>query len=272
MRVRSSFSRAVLALLLAQPIVALNGGTRAEENAVSITTGDGEKDVEPRRLHGRSRWQVHREVVEVRVPKPANDDDSGSDDSKTTLSTSTTTSSDLAATTSPNTWVAVQHVTGTAYTTVTCMTPKTVATSACSYINDKQTTCVSTSAVIPTCLPGMLCAFSDTTGAVSCMKKSGIDASGIVVVAVFGLGVAIAVVTICSMCCRERRQNKVARRAAEARLEMLAARELKKKTAMVEVAAAGGTGGAYAPLVNAAEAHELSGAAPVHPQEQRYGD
>ncbi|ROW14103.1 hypothetical protein VPNG_04143 [Cytospora leucostoma] len=272
MRVQSSFSTAVLALLLAQPIVALNGGIRAEENAVSITTGNGENDVEPRRLHGRSRWQVHREVVEVRVPKPANgDDDSGSGDAKTTLSTSTTTSSSLAATTSPNTWVAVQHVTGTAYTTVTCMTPKTVATSACSYINDKETTCVSTSAVVPTCLPGMLCSFSGTTGAVSCMRKSGIDASGFVVVGVFGLGVAVAVVTICSMCCRERRQTRAARRAAEAKLEMLAAKEL-KKTSMVEVAGAGGAGGAYAPLVNAADAHGPSGAAPVHPQEQRYGD
>lgn len=54
MRVQSGFTMAVLALLLAQPIMALNGAILAEETAVPITTGNGETDFEPRRLHGRS--------------------------------------------------------------------------------------------------------------------------------------------------------------------------------------------------------------------------
>lgn len=269
MRVPSKYVTAVLALLLAHPVIAANWGPEA-------VAGDGEDNVDlrARMLHGRSRWRVHEEVVQVRAPATddtTTDDDSNADDAQTTLSTSTTSDA-LATTTSQNTWVMVEHVTGTSYSTVTCMTPTTVATKACSYINDKTTTCASTTAVIPTCVPGMLCSFSQDTGAVSCATKGGMQPSGFVVVAVLGLAATVATTAISIMCCRDHRSRKATKKAAEVRAAMLAAGEVKKAPPRVEVAEVGARGGDHVPLMssgpNTFAAIQVTGIA----QEQRYGD
>lgn len=169
-----------------------------------------ESNIELRKLRARHGLRTIREVVEVRTAQ-ADDDDNDNDSAGTTLATvairdETTT----AAPTSINTWVMVQHLTGTTYTTVTCMTPATVATSACSYINDAEdTACVATTAVIPSCVPGMMCAFSKSNGSVRCAQTGGMDTAGIVVAGILGVAAAIAVTTICTMCCRERRKHKI---------------------------------------------------------------
>lgn len=270
MRVSSKFATVVLALLLAQPVISSSQGPQALVASNSSVSDTGENTAEPRRFHGRSRWRVLEEVVEVRSPRPDDKDD------KTTLTTSTTTTSNtLATTTSPNTWVVVQHVTGTSYSTVTCMTPTTVATSACSYINDKTTTCAATSAVVPTCVPGMLCYFSQTNGAVSCAHKGGMQLSGFIVVGVLGLAAAAAFTAITVMCCQERRARKAVRKSAEVRAAMMAASEAKKapRVDVVEV----GRGG-YATLKGAVpdgdEAPDAYDGAvdSGRGQEQRYGD
>lgn len=140
MRVSSRFTTAILAMLLAQPVLSANLEIKAGEVRDSVAVAKDNDSVDLRRaLHGRNRWRVHEEAVEVRASvskkasrvrdttntddatsdsdttsdSAADNDDSNADDAQTTLQTS------IAAMTSPNTWVMVQHVTGTSYSTVT---------------------------------------------------------------------------------------------------------------------------------------------------------
>lgn len=215
-------------------------------------------DLELRHLRGRRGLRTIREVIEVRA---AQNDDSDSDSTSSSTSTSTsegttlsTSSTQTAATTAPsttNTWVMVQHLTGTTYTTVTCMTPTTVATSACSYINDAEdTSCVATSAVIPSCVPGMMCAFNKSNGNVRCAQTGGMNTSGIIVAIILGVFAAIAVAVLLFMCCRERSKHRKDRRAAEAQAALAAAAEAKK--APRAVTAMGSSD--YAPLMGGDDA------------------
>ncbi|ROW05027.1 hypothetical protein VSDG_00650 [Cytospora chrysosperma] len=275
MRVPSKFATAVLAMALAQPVMTANWEPEAPAPAGN---DEDSVDLRPRVLYGRSRWQVREEIVQIRAPATDDttttdnddDDDSNADDAQTTLSTSTTSDA-LATTTSQNTWVMVQHVTGTSYSTITCMTPTTVATSACSYVNDKTTACASTTAVIPTCVPGMLCSFSQDNGAVSCVTKGGMHPSGFIVVAVLGLAAAVATTVISILCCRDHRSRKAVKKAAEARAAMLAAAEV-KKAPRVEVAELGGKRGDHVPLMGSGPNTSAATQVPGIAQEQRYGD
>lgn len=202
-------------------------------------------NVELRHLRGRNGLRTIREVVEVRAAQ--NNDDSES----TTLSTSATRDATTAAPSTTNTWVMVQHLKGTTYTTVTCMTPTTVATSACSYINDADgTTCVATNAVIPTCVPGKKCAFNQSNGSVRCATTGGMGVGGIIVGSVLGVGAAVSISILCFMCCRERNKNKRDRRAAEAQAALAAAAEAKRAPRAVT----GMGGGDYVPLMGAGDA------------------
>ncbi|KUI68102.1 hypothetical protein VM1G_03660 [Cytospora mali] len=273
MRISSKFATAVLALLLAHPVVTSNGGPQAEELQGSITTDNAENNGKLRRqLHGRSRWQLHEEVVEVRSPLP---DDINANEAKTTLSTSTTANNVLAARTSSNTWVMIQHVTGTTYSTVTCMTPTTVATKACSWINDKTTACQSTTAVVPTCLSEKICYFSQNNGELSCVPRGGMPASGFAVVGVMGIAVAVAVTSITIMCCRDHRARKSMKQAAEAKAAMMAAKAAARKPPRVEVSEMGAVGGDHVPLMSAAGSSNTFAAMPMpgsNAQQHRYGD
>ncbi|KAK2614144.1 hypothetical protein N8I77_000996 [Diaporthe amygdali] len=208
-------------------------------NSCKMNSDSEESNLELRRLHGLHGLRTIREVVEIRA--------AAGDDDKTTLSTSKTSDITAAASTT-NSWVMVNHVKGTTYTTVTCMTPTTVATSACSFINDADDTqCVATTAVIPTCLPGLMCSFSQTNGAVRCATRGGMDTGGFIVAGVLGVAVALSVATVCFMCCRERRAHKRDRRAAEAQAALAAVDEAKKASR----AGTGMAGGDYVPLMGA---------------------
>lgn len=213
------------------------------------TNSDSEgSNIELRQLRGRHGLRTIREVVEVRAAQNKDEKDS----EKTTLATLAIRDTTTAEPTSTNTWVMVQHLKGTTYTTVTCMTPTTVATSACSFINDaEETTCVATTAVIPSCVPGMKCGFSQTSGSVRCATTGGMGVGGIIVGSVLGVAAAVAIITLCSMCCRERNKQKKDRRAAEAQAALAAAAAAKRApraaTAMAE-------GGDYVPLMGAGDA------------------
>lgn len=177
------------------------------------------------------------------------------DNAGTTLATVAIRDEATPAPTSTNTWVMIQHLTGTTYTTVTCMTPTTVATSACSFINDaEETTCVPTTAVVPSCVPGMMCAFNKGNGSVRCAQTGGFGTGGFVVSGVLGVAAAIAVSTLCFMCCRERSAHKRDRRAAEAQAALAAAAEAKKASSRAATGMA--TGGDYAPLMGAGGGRE----------------
>lgn len=233
------------------------------------TSSDSEEsNIELRKLRARHGLRTIREVVEVRTAQA--DDDNDNDSAGTTLATvairdETTT----AAPTSINTWVMVQHLTGTTYTTVTCMTPATVATSACSFINDAEdTACVATTAVVPSCVPGMMCAFNKSNGSVRCAQTGGMDTSGIVVAGILGVAAAIAVTTICTMCCRERRKHKRDRRAAEAQAALAAAAEAKKASSRAATGMAGSSD--YVPLMGASGAERPGQANPFTGGQQYY--
>lgn len=212
------------------------------------TNSEGEgSNIELRQLRSRHGLRAIREVVEVRTAQ--NDDDNGE---KTTLATLAIRDTTTAAPTSTNTWVMVQHLKGTTYTTVTCMTPTTVATSACSFINDAdETACVATTAVVPSCVPGMKCGFSQTNGSVRCATTGGMGVGGIIVGSVLGVAAAISIITLCSLCCRERNKHKRDRRAAEAQAALAAAAEAKRAPRAATGMAAGGD---YVPLMGAGDA------------------
>ncbi|KAL1860529.1 hypothetical protein Daus18300_009161 [Diaporthe australafricana] len=204
-----------------------------------------ENNVELRQQqHGRpGSLRAIREVVEVRAAAAA-----AADEEKTTLATSATPDVTAAAGTSTNTWIMINHVTGTSYTTTTCMTATTVQTSECSFINAAEdTACVATTAVVPTCVPGMYCSFSQTSGSVKCVVKGGMETSGIVVAGVLGVAAFIAISTLCFMGCRERRAHKRDRRAAEAQAALAATAAAKRPSR----AGTGVGGGDYAPLMGA---------------------
>lgn len=212
------------------------------------TNSDSEgSNIELRQLRGRHGLRTIREVVEVRAAQKKDDSDS----EKTTLATLAIRDTTTAAPTSTNTWVMVQHLKGTTYTTVTCMTPTTVATSACSFINDaEETTCVATTAVIPSCVPGMKCGFSQSNGSVRCATTGGMGTGGIIVGSVLGVAAAVAIITICSMCCRERSKHKRDRRAAEAAALAAAAEAKRAPRAATGMAGSGD----YVPLMGAGDA------------------
>lgn len=156
------------------------------------------------------------------------------------------------------------------------MTPTALATKACSFINDKTTTCASTTAVVPTCVPGMICSFADDTGSVSCVTKGGMHPSGFIVVGVLGLAATAATTAIGLMCCRDHRYRKSVRKAAEVRAAMLAAAEI-KKVPRVEVSelgggAHGGGGGDHVPLMSSGPETFAAIRVPGIEQEQHYGD
>lgn len=203
-------------------------------------------NLELRQLQERHGLRTIREVVEIRAVQ--ND----ADNEPTTLATmAIRDDATTAAPSTTNTWVMVQHLKGTTYTTITCMTPTTVATSACSFINDADdTACVATSAVIPTCVPGMKCAFSQTNGSVRCATTGGMGVGGIIVGSVLGIAAAISISILCFMCCRERSKHKKDRRAAEAQAALAAAAEAKR----VPRAVTGMGGGDYVPLMGAGDA------------------
>lgn len=150
------------------------------------------------------------------------------------------------------------------------MTPTTVPTKVCSYINDKTTTCASTTAVIPTCVPGMLGSFSQDTGSVSCTTKGGMDPSGFIVVGVLGLAATVAATAISLLCCRDHRSRKAGRKAgrkaAEVRAAMVAASETKKapRVGVAEVE------GDHEPLMSAGPETFAAIKVPGIAQEQRY--
>lgn len=215
---------------------------RAAQRCKTNSESEG-SNVELRHLRGRPGLRTIREVVEVRAAQ--------NDDESTTLSTSATRDATTAAPSTTNTWVMVQHLKGTTYTTVTCMTPTTVATKACSYINDADdTACVSTTAVIPTCLPGMKCSFSQSNGSVKCATTGGMGVGGIIVGSVLGVGAAVSISILCFMCCRERSKQKKDRRAAEAQAALAKAAEAKRAPRAVT----GMGGGDYVPLMGAGDA------------------
>lgn len=220
---------------------------RAAKRCKANSDSEG-SNIELRQLRGRHGLRAIREVVEVRAAQNKDENDG----KKTTLATLAIRDTTTAAPTSTNTWVMVQHLKGTTYTTVTCMTPATVATSACSYINDAdETTCVATTAVIPSCVPGMKCGYSQTSGNVRCATTGGMGIGGIIVGSVLGVGAAVSIITLCSMCFRERSKNKRDRRAAEAQAALAAAAEAKRATRAATDMAAGGD---YVPLMGAGDA------------------
>ncbi|KAG6366004.1 hypothetical protein INS49_000180 [Diaporthe citri] len=245
---------------------------RAAKRCKSNSESDG-SNMELRQLRGRHGLRTIREVVEVRAAQDKDDSDS----EKTTLATLAIRETTTAAPTSTNTWVMVQHLKGTTYTTVTCMTPATVATSACSFINDAdETACVATTAVIPSCVPGMKCGYSQTSGAVRCATTGGMGIGGIIVGSVLGVGAAVSIITICSMCIRERSRNKRDRRAAEAQAALAKAAEAKRAPRAATGMAGGGD---YVPLMGAGDAAggregpEISGPAdPFRGVQQQYFD
>lgn len=151
------------------------------------------------------------------------------------------------------------------------MTPTAQVTQACSYINDKTTTCSPTTVVVPTCVAGMRCSFADDTGSVSCAVRGGMQPSGFVVVGVLGLAVTVAATAISLMCCRDHRSRKALRRAAEARAAMLAAGEA-KRAPRPEVSEVGAKGGDHVPLMGAGPDTFAAIKVPGIAQEPLYGD
>lgn len=140
--------------------------------------------------------------------------------SSTTLSTSTTssqTTTSLASSTSYNPYV-VARVSGTSTSLLTCMTVTTTTTTACSThkTNHKyHNSCTTAPVAFPTCLPGLGCSFSQTTGALSCYEKGSVPVYGKIILAILGLAAVMAVSAILTLCYRERSQVKRYRQAAE---------------------------------------------------------
>ncbi|KAJ4300608.1 hypothetical protein N0V88_003292 [Collariella sp. IMI 366227] len=80
----------------------------------------------------------------------------------------------------------------------------------------KKLSCYPTAMTSAKCREGLICQ-ADVQGNPSCMyKHSGLGVDGIVIAIVFAAAVAISIVAICFMCCRERREHKKIERAAEA--------------------------------------------------------
>lgn len=238
-----------------------DGKREAEQVARRCETSPDidQSNIELRNLHARHGVRTIREVVEVRAAQAG--DDNTNNGAATTLATVAVREDATLAPTSINTWVMIQHLKGTTYTTVTCMTPTTVATSACSYINEaEETTCVPTTAVVPSCVPGMMCAFNQGNGSVRCAQQGGFGVGGIVVAGVLGVTAAIAISTICFMCCRERSANKRDRRAAEAQAALAAAAEAKKASSRAATGMAAGSD--YVPLMGASGGREATGYPP----------
>lgn len=136
----------------------------------------------------------------------------------TTLATSTTsTSSDLASTSSYNPYVLTLG-SGTSTSYLTCMTETTVTSTACSSTKEKgkwSTSCATAAVVEPTCLSGISCSFSQTTGALSCYKKDGIPTYGLFILGIMCLIVAFLFCAIVTMCYRDRTRVNLRRKAAE---------------------------------------------------------
>lgn len=159
-----------------------------------------------------------------------------SETTSTTLVTSTTssqTTTSLASSTSSNTYV-VSKVSGTSTSIMTCMTITTTTGTDCvtHHTNHKYvSSCTTAPVVFPTCLPGLSCAFSQTTGALSCYEKGHVPVYGKIILAIMSLAAFMAVSAILTMCCRERGQVKRHRQAVEEKA-LLAA----MKTNNVEVA------------------------------------
>lgn len=224
-------------------------GSEEAEQAVSRcgTSSDiDESKIELRNKQARNRLRTIQEVVEVRRAHAAADDEN----TGTTLAKVAIRDEATPAPTSTNTWVMIQHLTGTRYTTVTCMTPATVATSSCSFINDaEETTCAPTTVVVPSCVPGMTCGFSKTSGSVRCAQKGGFGTGGFVVAGVLGVAAAITISALCFSCCRERRVHKRDRRAAEAQAALAAEAEAKRSSSRAASGMAAGDD--YVPLMDA---------------------
>lgn len=143
-----------------------------------------------------------------------------SETTSTTLVTSTTssqTTTSLASSTSSNTYV-VAKVSGTSTSIMTCMTITTTTGTDCvtHHTNHKYvSSCTTAPVAFPTCLPGLSCAFSQTTGALSCYEKGHVPVYGKIILAIMSLAAFMAVSAILTMCCRERGQVKRHRQAVE---------------------------------------------------------
>lgn len=140
--------------------------------------------------------------------------------SSTTLLTSTTssqTTTSLASSTSYNPYV-VARVSGTSTSMLTCMTVTTTTMTACStHKTDHKyySSCTTAPVAFPTCLTGLSCSFSQTSGAVSCYENDSVPVYGKIILAILGLAAVMAVSAIFTLCCRERNQVKRHRQAAE---------------------------------------------------------
>lgn len=184
-----------------------------------------------RRLFGRRTLDLEARVHDERAPDDDDDDDADdadADDSTTTttsaetttLATSTTSTPTITSTasaTSSNPYV-VTRTSGSSTSTLTCMTMTTTTATYCSmHEADKHNvkTCVTQPVSLPTCLPGLSCAFSQTTGTLSCYQKQGMPLVGKIILGIMGLAAALALSAILTLCCRERSQVKRHRQAAE---------------------------------------------------------
>lgn len=80
----------------------------------------------------------------------------------------------------------------------------------------KKLSCFPTVMVTPKCRDGVICK-SDAQGNPSCMyKHSTLGLDGIIISAVFAGAIAVSIIAICFMCCRERSEHRRIERAAEA--------------------------------------------------------
>jgi len=113
----------------------------------------------------------------------------------------------------------------------------------------KKLSCYPATTTSAKCREGLICQF-DGQGNPSCMyKHSSLDLGGIIIAIVFAAAIALSVIAICFMCCRERREHRRIERAAEA---ARIAKEAKTQATVASkrpgasVTGGGGAGGSHA--------------------------
>lgn len=169
------------------------------------------------RLVGKRTLDLEARGHDKRAPADADSSSTSttSSDTSTTLATSTTSTS--ASSTSSNPYV-VTHTSGTSTSLMTCMTMTTKTTSYCSTYttNRHHTSSCSTGPVsFPTCLDGLSCAFSQTTGTLSCYELGDVPVYGKIILAIMAIAALLAISSILTLCCRDRNKSKKNRQAAE---------------------------------------------------------
>lgn len=123
----------------------------------------------------------------------------------------------------------------------TCPTQTTGAESG------KKLSCFPTPMVTPKCRDGLICQ-ADAQGNPSCMvKHSALGVDGIIIAAVFAGAIAVSIIAICFLCCRERSEHRRTERAAEA--ARIAKEAKTQATVAAKRAGTSVTGGVSGPAV-----------------------